>query len=189
MRKIKSEQETQSRKKKMQVFVGMFMVSLMILATAGYFATELFTEKGSIQTNEKVIYGGKTYFRQNDLWILQEQDKQFYFYNLPNESKGVYQNNSTFEDYSGKVLYIVNLVSEAEFIVMNLNGVYTRWQTACIESESCNEDLPIKNCSENLIVFKKGDKDRVERQGNCIFIYGNPEKGIDALSYNLLGIN
>ncbi len=135
----------------------------------------------------KISYGGNDYLIQNGMYILNLENKNFYFFNLPNESRGIYLNESSFTDYSGKPLYVVNPLAGVDLILINLEGVYSRWQTACLE-EVCEENLPVKNCSENLIVFVEDENTKVERVDNCIFVYGDVEKGIDAFSYKLLGI-
>ena len=187
MRRLKSEKELEAKRKKMQLLVGLFMVGLMVFATAGWFASEMFGGNQDIQ-GSSVEYGGRTYFRQSDFWILQEQGRNFYFHDLPTESRGIYKNQSNFFDYSGKILYIVNFVSEAQFILLNLDGVYSRWQEACFDGLDCEANLPTKDCSDNMIIFKEGNTTSVERQDNCVFIEGDFRKGVDAFSYSLLQI-
>ncbi len=185
IRKIKSEEEIKARQKKMQIVVSIIMASLLLLSTIGYFASEMFAGDQEIRT-DKINYAGRTYLKQNELLVLSSENKDFYFFSLPNESRNIYLNESSFADYLNKPLYIINLDPSAQLILMNLEGVYSRWQTACLEE--CEENLPIKDCSDNLIVFLKDETNRVEKRENCIFIYGDFEKGVDAFSYKLLGI-
>ncbi len=186
MRRIKSEKEIQARQKKIQLFVGISIAVLLLLSTIGYFASELFGGDGEVQPSN-LEYGGRTYIRQNDILVLLVEDKPFYFANLPNESRGIYSDGASFQNYSGKPLYIVNMQSSAQRILINLDGIYSRWQTACLE-EGCEENLPVKNCTDNLMVFMKANETRVEQNENCVFFYGDFEKGVDAFSYGLLGI-
>jgi hypothetical protein len=187
MRRIKSEKELEAKRKRMQLMVGIFMAGLLVFATAGYFASEMFGgDSGNLGTN--IVYGGRNYFKQNNIFILEMENRYFYFFNLPNESRGIYLNDSSFADYSGKPLYLVNLVSEAQMILSNLEGVYSRWQTACLENEECEGELFVTDCSRNVIVFLEDSETKVEKKENCIFIYGDFEKGVDAFSYNLLNI-
>jgi hypothetical protein len=187
MRRIKSEKELEAKRKRMQLMVGVVMIGLLVLATAGWFASEMFGGN-SENFSGRVEYGGRTYLRQNNVFILEMENKYFYFFNLPNESRGIYLNYSSFADYSGKPLYIVNPVSEAQMILSNLEGVYSRWQTACLEDEECEGDLFVTDCSRNVIAFFENNETKVERKGNCVLIYGNFEKGVDAFSYSLLNI-
>jgi hypothetical protein len=186
LRKIKSQEEIAARDKKIRLFAVIFMASLLLLSTAGYFASELFGNKGQTSLN-KINYGGLTYFIQDNFYVLEMEGRDFYFFDLPNASRGLYLNSSSFENYVGKPIYVVNINSAIQTTLLNLEGTYSRWQEACLE-EGCGENLPVKNCSENIIVFEEGEIDKVKREGNCLFIYGNPEKGVDAISYNLLGI-
>ncbi len=54
---------------------------------------------------------------------------------------------------------------------------------------ACKGDLPIKDCSQNLIIFETGNETRVYSEGNCVFIVGDVLKGSDAFLYKILGIN
>jgi hypothetical protein len=188
IRKIRSEQEIRARQKRIQIIASIVMVSLLIFATAGYFVSELLgiNTETSLQ---QVTYAGKTFFKQDDLFYLIENNKQFYFYDLPNVSRGVYDNKSSLQEYSQKPLYIVNMQPQAYIILLNLEGQYSRWQGACFK-EDCQEKLPIKNCSENLVIFSNVESNisKVEKQENCIFISGNPQVGVDAFLYSLLDI-
>lgn len=186
IRRIKSEKEILAKQKSMQWIVGIIMASLLLLSTVGYFASEMFGSNSEV-TSSSIVYNGNTYSKQGELLTLVVEGKPFYFYNLPNESKNIYLNASSFTDYSGKPLYIVNMSSAAQLVLMNLEGTYLRWQTACLEKE-CEENLPVKNCSDNLIVFVADENTKVERKENCIFISGDFERGVDAFSYKLLEI-
>ena len=62
MRKIRSEKEIESRRKKMQLIVGIVMVGLLVLATAGYFAIDMFSGDSETSQNNIIQYGGRKYF-------------------------------------------------------------------------------------------------------------------------------
>jgi hypothetical protein len=186
LRKIESEQEIQKRQKRTQLIVGIVMVSLLLVSTIGY-AILSRDESDSAQTVE---YAGKIFVRQNGVWLVKVDDRPFYFFNLPNETADVLVRGLSFSDYLGKPLYIVNLNSAAQRLVLNLEESYLRWQEACLQ-EGCKENLPLKNCSENVISFVEDsvENTRVEKNGSCVFIYGDFEKGTDAFSYGLLGLS
>jgi hypothetical protein len=187
MRKIESKQEIEARRKKIQLVVVISMVGLLLLATVGYFASEMFGGSEESSTR-KISYAGRTYIRQNDILLLEENGKVFQFFDLPNESRGIYLNSSSFSDFAGKPLYLTKVVPEAQVILSNLHGIYLRTNIACLELEDCKENEPLKNCSDNVIAFIESEETKVERKENCIFIYGDLKKGVDAFSYSLLGI-
>lgn len=187
MKKIESEKDREKKKQRNQTIAVVFMASLLLLSTAGYFAAELFGNNQNQILGEKIKYGGLTYYDQGGFYALDLEGAIFYFFDLPNSSRDIYQNTSTFDDFYGKPLYITEENSASSHFLFNLDGIYSRYQKACYEEE-CEEDIPPKNCSDNLIVFRESEEDRVERVDNCLFIYGNSEKGIDAITYNMLGI-
>lgn len=188
IRKIKSEQEVIARQKRMQFAVSIVMVGLLVMATVGYFAAEFLGDKSENKSN-KVVYGGREFFIQNELISLKEGGHEYYFFDLPNKSRNIYLEESTLQDFVGKPLYVVNPRSEIQLLLNNLEGTYTRWQEACF-NESCQENIPIKNCTENMIIFIESESEQslVKKEENCILIYGDPIIGIDAISYKLLGI-
>lgn len=57
-----------------------------------------------------------------------------------------------------------------------------------VDEISCGGDLPVKDCSQNLIVFVQGNETRVYSEESCVFIVGDVLRGSDAFLYKLLGI-
>src|SRR3989344_1756426 len=74
---------------------------------------------------------------------------------------------------------------EATNEIASTLGIYSqRIQLVCYGS--CEQDLPEKDCSEEIIVFKDSQENKVYQEENCIFIEGDI-KAVDAFLYKILG--
>ena len=66
-------------------------------------------------------------------------------------------------------------------------GRYTgRIQEACYGK--CDKDLPEKDCTQNLIVWKDSAENKVYSQGKCVFIEGDL-RAVDAFLYKIFELN
>lgn len=73
---------------------------------------------------------------------------------------------------------LVNLTDSNENVSLEVN-----------ESEVvCEGDLPMKDCSSNLIVFIEGNETRVYGEDRCVFIVGDASLGSNAFLYEVLDI-
>jgi len=120
--------------------------------------------------------------------------------------------------YNGQPLYFVNPGEGVNEILGNVGRYILRYQESCIQGNSddenqyieaeglndsldnhtesedlandiiCKGDLPVKDCSSNLIVFETGDNTRIYSEGNCVFIVGDVIRGSDAFLYKLFGV-
>lgn len=189
MRKIQSQAELGKKQKKKQIIVGVVLVSLLVLSTLGY---SLFG--GDEDEESKQKYGGFEFVKQNNYWILAVEGQEFYFQYLPQEVDNV----SIFgfynlQNYANKVLYFVNFDSSAGREILNNLGRYVlRTQEACLSNLNCSEDLPVKTCEDNLIIFEEqnsiNNKTEVYQDSNCVYISGDYVKGADAFLYKIFGI-
>jgi hypothetical protein len=190
MRKIQSQSEKDRKTRKNQIVIGVILISVMVFSVLG------FGFGGNQQENSKETYNGFDFFQENGFWVVELQGNRFYFNYLPRELENI-STSGTFDiqDYVDKPLYFVNTQpGAAQIILNNIGGVLLRYQEACVDGESCrNDDLPIKTCGENLIIFSEIDnassfEARVVKEDSCIYISGDYSKGANALIYDLLGI-
>ena len=189
MRKIQTQAEIDKKKKRNQLIVGVVLIGVLVLSTLGFALT------GSFGGNNKIEFNGYEFEKNGVYWVLNLENQQFFFQNLPQEVTdigvfGFYDLNS----YFNKVLYFINFdkSNEAGYEILNNLGRYAlRWQEACLSEDDCVGDLPVKTCEENLIVFEEGVNNvtSVRKDGNCVYISGDFVKGADAFLYKLLGIS
>jgi len=90
--------------------------------------------------------------------------------------------------YYGKTLYID---SESEPIYNEIAaniGPYTqRVQYACYD-DCDNSPYVQKNCSDNLIVYRQKNENKVYQNNTCLFIEGDI-RAVDAFLYRIFGLS
>jgi len=166
MRKIQSPEETAKKKKRNNMIIGLFMLAVLVLGTVGY------------------GFSGFSDSAQNTEDSQENQEP-----NLRNSLDSVktipVTLNKTLNDFIGKTLYIASENQEATNEIASTLGIYSqRIQLVC--HGSCEQDLPEKDCSEEIIVFKDSPENKVYQEENCIFIEGDI-KAVDAFLYKILG--
>ncbi len=198
MRKIKTQEEIEKKKKINQLLIGGILILLMVVSTAGYslISRDNSNDSGGSGSSEK--YGDYTFFRDQGMWGVMLDGESYYFQYLPGEVENVsVSGNFSIAQYSGKVLYLVNNNPASQDILIDFNKYFLRAQGACLnsnlndsfDSSSCEGDLPIKTCSDNLIIFENSDNEtRVWQDKNCVYISGDFLKGADAFLYRTLRI-
>ena len=181
------KRDAEKTKRRNAVVVGLILVGLMIVSTAGY--SLMGNEDEDSSTKE---YRGLEFVRQNGLWRTVISNQVFGFQYLPEEVGnvsvlGTYDINS----YVGKPLYFVKPDAATSEILNNLGDYVLRWQEACIEGIECGGDYPVKNCSDNVIVFEfpENNETEVYKQESCVYISGDSVRGADAFLYKVLKIS
>lgn len=166
----------------------------MIFSTLGY---SLINSQYNSQDTSKYEYNGIKFTQNSGYWSFQINGNNFLTLYNPDETVEINITNLlSLNDYLGKPLYFDSNSSAAvSEIAQNLNVFATRAQNACISSEECAADYPIKSCSsDNVIVVrepKEGESERIYQQQNCIFIIANDDnqtKYADRLLFNIIGV-
>lgn len=186
MRKLGSEKELEQKKKRNTLILSIFMLLVLIGGTAGY---AFITNPGStIDPNAGSEDGSELARFAGNRWIVNVDGLDMSFANSPESVSDipVDQTTSTFS-YIDKPLYIVseNNAVNAELGTV-LSNYVSRIQRACYGP--CEDDLPEKDCSENMIIWEDSVENRVYQEENCIFIEGDL-RAVDAFLYHMLGIN
>jgi len=184
MRKIGTREAEEKKKKMGVIIIGMFFIGLLVLGSAGF----AFLGGGgppdviqSEQADFEPYYDGQ-------FWIVREGGQIFYLNTNPANfsSDAELEFSKTLADYLGNQLYIDSADTKISTQLFRNFAVYpSRIQEACYES--CERDLPEKDCSENLISYKESDVNRVYQEGSCVFIEGD-YAAVDAFLKRILGI-
>lgn len=180
MRKLQTISAREKSRKIKSTILTFILLGLLILSTVG-FAFMSFSKEDSGNTN-------KDYFEiPGGGWGTTYQDQVFQF-NTPRDS---YSNVSiisgiTVNNYYSQEIYI-DSTNQAVYNELQsvLNRFAARIQPACYLE--CDLDLPEKNCSSYLIVWKDSQENKVYQKENCIFIEGDL-RAVDAFLVNILGI-
>ena len=190
MRKIISKYKEGKRKRRNGMIIGLILVGVMLFSVLGY----AFRGGGNDDV-EKLNYNGFEFVEQNGFWFTSIENFQFAFRYNPQQVEEIDSELKYLENYYGKPLYISSENSEAELeIYRNLfyqNQIVQRMQSACLEEEECDENLPVKTCENNFIIIKKNNNSEIIQEENCVFIKGGEEnltKITDEFLFKILGI-
>ena len=196
MKRIMTKEIKQKKETRNKVIIGLILVSLMVLSTAGY----SFLSGSKSETAEKKIeYNGIEFvLDESGLWNFEIQSFQFLTQYNPEETENIsVPVFLSINDYANKPLFFAgeDTIARQE-IARNLQKFVLRMQRACIvdyeELSTCEEDLPIKNCSQDKIIFiKDSEFIEIKQEENCVFIsapYAEQTRAADAFIFKILGI-
>lgn len=167
MRKIESRENIEKKQRRNVQIASLIMLVILVFGTVGYafsfYTTDTEDNSHSEEQQEfRLSYG-----------VEEVGDVQI------NTAKSVL-------DYRGEEIYIQ---SDNQAILSEVNlalGNYaSRIQEGCYGS--CDKNLPEKNCSDNLIIWKDSSENKVYEEDNCVFIEGDL-RAVDAFLYDVLDI-
>lgn len=183
MRKIGSDKNIEKKRKIGTIIISVFILLLLVVGTAGYaFLSNpnSITRSDNPPTDGAVDLGGT--------WAITIQGRTFYFSNSPEEVQDIPVDiTATLQTYAGNTLYLDSEdQTVTQEILATLGQFSNRFQEIC--QGSCpDKNLPEKDCTENLIVWKESQENKVYQQDNCVFIEGDLES-VDAFIYTLFGL-
>jgi hypothetical protein len=184
MRKIGSEKTLEAKKKRNTLIISIFILLVLIGGTAGYaFITGFRSDNKS---NNPTTEDGATLVGSK--WYIPLNGNDFYFTNSPESVKDIQVNiTSTISSFNSLPIYISSDNSAVSSEIAMVLGKYaSHVQSACYGP--CEQDLPEKDCSENLIVWRDAPERKVHQEQKCIFIDGDLSS-VDAFLYKILRIN
>ncbi len=189
MRKIGSEKELEDKRKRNVRIMGIFILIVLVLGTIGYgflSGSESGGGNSGGSGNENLTEGQVS--EVGGRWAANINGQILYFTNSPESTKNVsVLIESRIGSLAGKQIYIDSDNSAiGSEIAINLGKYAGKISEACYGA--CERDLPEKNCTENLIVWKDKLENKVYQEENCIFIEGDL-KAVDAFLYKIFGLN
>ena len=175
--------------------MGSILIVLLVFSSVGY---SFLQNAGDDSSTDSIKENGLTFIRYGEYWKTIIQNSEFYFKYLPSEVSNIsVMGTYNLQEYSGKPLYFVNPGFATGEILQNINSYVSRYQEACIYSETssleiqnknCSE-LPIKNCSEdNVIIFTNSTQMRVWKEGSCVYLSEEYTQSADAFLYSMLRV-
>lgn len=190
-----SEQEREAKSIKNKRILAWVIGIIMIFSSASY---AFMSFDGNSSKSEKISISGIE-FKKTDYgsWKFTINEQEFETVYNPLQVLNISVSLSkNIQSYSGKALYFgINSAEEAVISgnseIINVLGRYVlNYQFSCL-SESCSEDYPVKNCSENnVIVFKEAGNSRIYESKGCIlieFFEGDETRVADAFVFSVLG--
>lgn len=193
MQKIITQKEKDKVSHRNQLIIGLILILLMVLSTAGYALTGGEREKNN---QKKIDYKGVSFIQESEYWSFNLEGYSFITLYNPQETEDIFFLDTLgLQDYSNKPLYFVGKGEAVYELSRNLNQFVLRMQEACLANENCSVDLPVKDCStDNVIVIKeplKNENNRILKEDNCVYIISsleNQTRYADAFLFKALGL-
>jgi|SRR3989338_1580058 len=177
MRRIETAKEKAIGQKKKARIISFFMLLILVGSIAGF--AFLSNPDDNAQANN-----GKKVQNIGNQWAVNFNGDNIILNNGPDDVKNVSMSIvSDLNSFYGKDLYISsNNTGVTSEIASTLGRYVSKVQRACYLK--CEEDLPEKDCTENLIVYVENKENRVYQEDNCIFIEGDL-RATDAFLYKI----
>lgn len=186
MKKIESQETKEQSLRRKRKIMSLFLLFLMVFSTLGY---AFLSGTGFLGSGD----GGEIPVENDTLppEPLETDLVQFSY------GGSLFQLTSTYSEvkkvpvdislrpstYAGATLYIdANASDVSQELASHLGKVASRVQRACYGS--CTENIPEKNCTDLLIVWRASSEENVYQEENCVFIQGKLVAA-DAFLYRL----
>jgi hypothetical protein len=174
MKAIESKEDIEKRKRKNQWIIGGILIIVMLGSTFGYAFYQL---SGDKTDTTKFSYNGYNFLDENGFWTTTIGGYKFMFKYNPSQVERIQTKLNYLSSYSGVPLYVSSddYIAASE-IYQNLGSVVQRFQGAClINDTNCQENWPIKDCSNNFIIIRLANESKIYQDQNCVFIEGKQE--------------
>lgn len=196
LRKIETAEEKERKERNRNIIVGLILVFVMILSTAGYAIRQ---EK----QQETLKYKDFVFVRQEAGWQLQKPFALLTRFN-PKEVESIPCNcRMQKQDFENQEVYFVAFNSDEKTAAAELlrNLPAFRTQLVCLEGEENKtgcENLPLKNCFDDRIIVINEIREENEtvspqayQQNKCLFIKSNSDNitmTADRVLFSIYGI-
>ncbi|MBX4212323.1 hypothetical protein KW787_02605 [Candidatus Pacearchaeota archaeon] len=176
MRSIETREIVEKKEKRRARLISALLLLILVGSTAGY----AFLSNTATNTSTPAEQN------PNGQWSASFEGQDLLFSSSPNSTKDIQAPYITINQYAGKPLYIVSDSEAISNEIASTLGRYTsRVQKACYLN--CKEDLPEKDCTENLIIWNQSEDNKIYQQDSCIFIDGDL-RAVDAFLYKVFDI-
>ena len=188
MKRFISKSEREKGAKRKQIIIGISLTFLMVLSVLGFALQGGMGNSDDENSSDTVIYNGLEFTYINGFWRINSFAFKYNPEQVPDIGFGL--KDATF--YQGFPAYIYSESEEAKLeVYANLGQIAQRVQNACIESENCPGNFPVKTCEDNFIIIKEGNNSMITQENNCVYIEGLQEdltKLTDQFLFKILGI-
>lgn len=174
MKRIETREDAEKKKKRNARIISSVLLGILLFSSLGY----------------ALIYSidsGTTSEATNGFYRAEIEGRIFQFSYFPEDLSGVVvEQNFELNDYRGKPLYLVSNSDVVNYEIGSTLGFFaSKVQRACFGT--CEENLPEKDCSENLIIWKDSTEEKILKDQNCVFIDGDLQT-VDAFLFDVFGL-
>lgn len=176
--------------KNKKVVISIFIITVMVLSVIGFMLGN-----NEEQNTNTLKYNDFEFTKINDKFVLEKDNKQFYFDYFPDELQNI--TIPSFTIVSPKYYFIftpgekdINMEYSMQKLQYSLSQFNIMTVLACDFEENC-PDIPIKNCTDYSFYFKKSENNTIFFDENCIILEGDNQflsQAVDKINYKLLGV-
>jgi|SRR3989338_6112467 len=175
MRAIETKEKLEKKRKIKVAIISFFMLFIMVLSTIGF----------AFMSNNDSADNSQPATNNNNRISFEYANQEITLRSTYDDVKNISTNiSSTLLDLNGKNIYVSSKNQGILQELSILNLISQRFQEGCYGK--CDENLPEKNCTSNLIVWKESLDNKVYQEENCIFIEGDM-RAADAFIYSIFG--
>lgn len=172
------------------LIIPLFIVFIVVFSVIGFM-----WGRDSEETSPYVI-DEYNLIKIDNKWVLEKEGIQYVFDHHPNELKEIPV--ESFSINNPKYYLIFDPEDKDNNLDYSLSKLYYTLKQfnlqvflACSKEESCELDIPVKDCTENAFYFKKSEETKIYLNENCIIIEGDNlglSMAVDKLNYLFLGV-
>ena len=183
MRRIQNQEEIERKNKRRTIILSIIMLLLLLISTIGF---AFLSAPDTSSNNQNINPQAQNQRSEFDSISFQYQGAPINLISTYNDIKNITIDTTiTPESYSGNILYIdASNQGILQEIGSTIGRFASRAQEACYGK--CEKNLPEKNCTDNMIVWKESPQNKVYQQDKCVFIEGDM-RAVDAFIYKLFG--
>lgn len=183
MRRILSRDELARKEKRRNRTISLILLGIMVFGTAGF----AFVYNSENDNSGKNVQGKVQ--NLGNSWVADYGDQTLVFSSSPeslNSTKAGFI--SDVNQYYSKPLYIDSESETIYYEIYSTLGRYAERSQHVCYGDCENSTWAEKNCTDNVIVFRPGDENKITQSQNCIFINGDI-RAVDAFLYRIFGLN
>jgi hypothetical protein len=188
MRQIGIREDPEKQRRRNVTYMALFMLFTLVVSTVGF--AFYYNDTSNSNPVEQTGTSGELVTQQiGDRWAVPFRGQYLYFTYSPNatDSSNLDSVNRDISSYYGGNLYVDSKQEYAYNLIKETLGRYVlETSKACYGS--CLENVPEKNCTENIIVFRESNVKKVVQEDKCTFVDGDLLT-LEKVISKILGIN
>ncbi len=190
MREIGIVENVEKKRRRNSTYIAIFMLLTLVFSTIGFafFYNDTSSSNSASNSNIENSSAPLIIQQQGDKWAVPFRGQYLYFAYSPNSTNNLsFTIDKDASSYYGSNLFID---SKKEYVTSEITSTLGKYvlETSKACYGSCTENIPEKNCTENIIIFNESNIQKVRQEDNCIFIEGDL-RTVDAVLYKILGIS
>ena len=193
IKKLTRKEEEIKKQKRNQRILGIVLSIIMLGSVFGVIVGSFNAKENS---KEQIKYKNLVFTIDNQYYKLNLGQTAFYFTQNPEEFSELNYNSNLTKTLASLItlpLYIdTNDYQVSLEIAQNLQNYVERIQMACVDELNCvDSNLPIKDCTNNVIITRISENNSIYEIENCIYIEAKQEdllKLTDITILKLLGV-